>query len=481
MSGPWEKYQKTSFESEKKPWEKYALSSQSPSEIQKNEYSLMNDEFMGVSPRGLLRGTAKALPIIGSIGGGLVGAAAGPLGALGGAGLGAAAGKSLENLIESQLLDEEKTREEIYLDPIKEGLLGSAGEGAGQLVGKGLKLAAESPLGKKALGLIGKGGAKVGEALTGVSEKEIQTYAKNANKIKSLAKSSDSNVAEAADQIRNKFSNSIDQTRKSMNEQISNSLSTSNKTIKSDNILKAFDDYKSKIDPDLYPESISEINDLISKVKKISDKSGNISINRANSLKKYLQDEASAAYRYPGQGKIGTETANAAKKAASEARILINEAVPEIASANKKLSELHDIEDVLNLNLIREGKPEAGLLAAGSGGNLRNAKNLKDLGLLTGTDFLGEAENLAAMRTFGSPKLMVSDVTGKGAARAGIAALAGYAIGNVPGAALATAMTSPAALKAAIDAGRISAKVLKDPIVMRAIGQTTTRGLLNGE
>jgi len=438
-----------------------------------------------VSAKGLLKSGLSSLPILGAMGGGILGTPAdviaGPFGTVGGAGLGAAAGKSLQTLGEKYLLGEDVDREKLYAGPVEEGLLGATGEGAGKLIGKGLTAAAESPLGKKALGLIGKVASKVGEAFTGVSEKEIQTYAKNADKIKNMAKASDSNVAEAADQIRSKFADSIDATRKKMNEKISGSLANSKKFIKSEKILGALDEYKSGIDADLYPEALEEIDGLIAKVSKLTDAKGNIPISRANALKKYLQDEASIAYRNPGQGKIGTEAANAAKAAAAEARGLINKQAPSIAAANKKLAELHDIEDILNVNLIREGKPEAGLLAAGSGGNLRNAKNLTDLGKLTGTDMLGEAENLAAMRTFGSPKLIAADVTGKSAARMGLAAALGYVVGNVPGAAVATALTSPAALKAAIDAGQLSAKILKDPVVMRAVSQGATRGLLNGK
>lgn len=80
----------------------------------------------------------EALPFGGALLGGTLGTVGGPVGTVAGAGLGAAGGKSLQNLIEKYLMDQEKTRSDIYLGPLKEGLAGAAGEGAGQLLSKGI-------------------------------------------------------------------------------------------------------------------------------------------------------------------------------------------------------------------------------------------------------------------------------------------------------------------------------------------------------
>jgi hypothetical protein len=62
---------------------------------------ILNYELpFGTTPRGLIKGTAEALPTIGMASGGVVGMGAGPLGAVGGAGLGGAAGYALKNAIE---------------------------------------------------------------------------------------------------------------------------------------------------------------------------------------------------------------------------------------------------------------------------------------------------------------------------------------------------------------------------------------------
>lgn len=89
---------------------------------------------------GLLRGALQALPVAGAIGGGLL--SGGPsLGLLtaGGAALGGAGGKALQNILESQLLGDQKTRENIYIDPVIEGAWSGLGEGAGQAIVGSLK------------------------------------------------------------------------------------------------------------------------------------------------------------------------------------------------------------------------------------------------------------------------------------------------------------------------------------------------------
>lgn len=121
---------------------------------QDNESQWIDDQpsqEIGLGER-VARGALKTLPAIGSIGGGILGAAAGGVsgsiipfagtaagattGGVTGAGLGAAAGESLKNLIEQYALGDEKTREQIYTGPIKEGLIGASAEIGGQLLTK---------------------------------------------------------------------------------------------------------------------------------------------------------------------------------------------------------------------------------------------------------------------------------------------------------------------------------------------------------
>lgn len=113
---PWET-QKQTFKVGEAPWEKERSAT-------------------SVSGRGLLKGTIEALPAAGAIAGGAIGTVLGPAGILGGGALGAGIGKGLENLAERYLLGEEKTREQTYMDPVREMATDAAFGAGGMLLGK---------------------------------------------------------------------------------------------------------------------------------------------------------------------------------------------------------------------------------------------------------------------------------------------------------------------------------------------------------
>jgi len=97
---------------------------------------------------GLVRGTLRALPLAGGMAGGILGGMGTiGVGAMPGAAIGGALGKSIQTFGEG-LLGDEKTREEVYLEPIKSGAEMAAGEGIGKLAGKawgGLLAAKQKP------------------------------------------------------------------------------------------------------------------------------------------------------------------------------------------------------------------------------------------------------------------------------------------------------------------------------------------------
>lgn len=150
MAGPWEKYGAPAPVQDDpvaqqivdgpKPWEKF-----NPESKKQN---------------GLVRGAINALPAAGSIAGGFLGSALGPVGTLGGGALGAAGGKALENFIEEKFYDEEKvnpednilerTRQRMY-EPSKEAAL----DLAIPAIGKGL-MKPLNYVGKKASGYLSK-------------------------------------------------------------------------------------------------------------------------------------------------------------------------------------------------------------------------------------------------------------------------------------------------------------------------------------
>jgi len=416
----------------------------------------------------------EQLPTIGMIGGGLLGQG---LGTIPMAAEGAFLGEAARQYLTKEDLDPSKMTEQgLYAGATETGVKGLLG--AGKWLGK-------TKLGQKIGSSLGTIGTKIGNALTGVSENEIKTYANKADEIKAMAKANDNSTALAADKIRSQFYKDIDTTRKTMNDNIKTTLQNSNKTVDATEAVQELVNASSKINKELYPEDIKQIEFLISKFENLGtkDKSGRVflDVQNLNDLRRYLQEQASSAYRPSGQiFQLGTKAAQGAKTSGAVVRRILNEAEPGIAKANETLAELHNIEDMMNSNLISEGKPEAGLIAAGTRGNLRNVEHLKRLGKITNTNMLGEADKLAAMRTFGSPQLMAADTTGKSVGRMALGGGLGYLSGGEHperAAIIGSLLASPAALKLAIDAARLGGGVASHPL-SKTLGKGMTKGLL---
>lgn len=418
------------------------LENQSPDFISDEEMNALESQQSPQKTGGFLKGALEALPTAGALTGGVLGTALGPVGTVGGAGLGAAAGKALEQAGKSLFFDEgPKTRPEQYKELGMEALAGAAGEGGGQALTKGLGLLGSG---------IKKAAPKIGSALTGVPEQEIKTYAARSQAIKNLAKETDASSIEAADQIRTQFNKDIKSTTSNINNQISEILSTSKKSVDSTPIIEALENYKSKLNSALDIEQIKQIENFQNRILNASS-SGKMTTLEANQVKQFLQDQASSAY---GQGnifQIGKEAANAAKSGAATARSLIDKVEPKVTELNKTLQKFHEIEDNMNRNLLKPGSPESALMAAGSGGNVRNVRALEQLGELTGTNMLEQAQNLSAMRTFTNPQLLPMDTTGKSATRMGASAALGMLSGGPAGAVVGGALTSPLTLKTGIE------------------------------
>lgn len=442
------------------------------------------------------KGLIEQLPGVGGMAGGMIGGAAGivegaPTGfvaspylaagqGIAGAGLGYGAGKSLENFAKDRILGESKSAKDQLIEPVKGIGTGAMNQMTGYAIGGVANTLAESPIVQKAMSAIGRGASRVGEMFTGVPQDTISHYAQNAERVGQLAGESDNNTFAAADQVRKQFMNDIDQSRNQLGETIGEALKNSDKRVDGRKIIGALEQAKSKIDPDLYPEQVAKVDDLMTKIISKFDNNDTIHVSDAHVVKRFLQDKATQAYRNPGDiFGVGTEGAKAARAGAAVARDLVNEAEPTVAAANNQLSKLHDIEDTMNSNLIAEGKPEAALLSAGAGTNQRNADALKKLGDMTGTDMLGKAKDLAAMRTFGKPGLMPTDTNGKAVGRMGLGAGLGFLMGHAPGAVVGSAMTSPAMLKAAINGGLITKDIAQGLMSTPAGQQLIGAGLLN--
>lgn len=442
----------------------------------------------------------------------------GPAGTVVGAGLGTAAGTALKKAGERFLLDKQESNKDVLLGTAAAVPEGMAGEMGGQILGKGVAAAANTKIGQAVISKAGGAAAKVGELFTGVPKSEIQTYAKNAPEIDQMSAAADHNAQDIADQVRAKINETIATHRKGLNDQISGALESASKdkTVNITPVIDALERQKAKLDPKLHSEDISDINELIKRVqgkaplengptgyqanteKNVADLANGQGqyhygptgtdgralggettpvINDAedkivelpipggrkyltdaqglHTIQRWLQDKASSAYGQTAVGfQVGDQAAKAAKAAAGAGREILSEVSPEIAAANTKLARLHQIEDVMNKTILAEGKTASPLMAAGAGANPANAKVLRELGKETGTDILGEAQKLSAARTFGKPQLMPVDSTGKAVGRMGLASGLGFIAGGPTGAIGAAALTSPAALKVAINAGR---------------------------
>jgi hypothetical protein len=329
-----------------------------------------------------------------------------------------------------------------------------------------------APLAVKALSATGsamkRGVKNVASALTGVEKKTIDVYSQRADEVLALKKASGGDSAVAADQLRAQNTKDIQVARQTLNGQISDALSNPeysevridakpivNEIEKS---LASVGNVKAKFRPD----ELNELKNVRDLVTQSLDKNGKIDLRTLSDIKEELQNIAKPSYNNGAQiFSRGDLAAQASKNAAAEARRLLNDAAPEIRDANAQLSTLHRIEERMNKNLIREGKPESALIAAGAGKNPRNAKTLAVLDRITGGNSLRQAENLAAGKTFWDPALLPEDFSGKAAARMLAGGGAGTVMAGPVGGLAGTALTSPATLKLGLDISRFSGRLSK--------------------
>ena len=420
-----------------------------PEPIVKEEPSMM-------SMKGLLKGAVRSLPTAGALAGGAIGTVGGPIGSVAGAGLGGVAGKSLQNIL-APYLDEDtapKTSKEALLGPVKEGVEQAAGQAGGGIVAKGL-----SQLPKAATYLASQA--------TNIPTQSIKTYAKFNKEVRGLLTQYGDDLASASDDVKQSIQDAVKSTRQSLGQTVGKTLEKSTKTTSIDPVIGVLESKISKLseaEKIASKDSVQEIKGLITNLKKIRSASGEVGqIDAAslNTVKEYLQDAAKPVYGPTGFFPKSDVVAQTARSAAAEARGILNKLEPSVAAANNQLSKLHGLEDIVNKNMITVGKSDAALLSAGRGVNLQAQKQLTDLGKITGQDLLGKAQQLSAARDLGQAQLLPGDTTGKSATRLGAGAGLGFLAGGAPGALVGGALTSPAALKLAIDAGQIPAEIIK--------------------
>lgn len=434
--------------------------------------SWLDTKIPGGTPRGYIQGALDTLPTVGMVGGAAAAGTAGfalpvpggaAAGAVVGAGLGDAAGESLKNLGEKYILGQDKTRSDIYGKPAKGFVEGTENEMTGQSLGaSGSMIAATKPV-KYVAEKAGDFGKWFAKQVSNIPKSDLEQYLKDPAKVMSLYKEFGGDEAEMADKVRASINEKVQATKANLNSQISESLKNrAGESVDAKTIVEKLENSKKGINSKLYPEQIQEVDGLIKKVNAVTD-DGKISLNDAHDLKQYLQKQAESTYEKDGQMfSRGEHSAKSAKGGAAEVRSLLNEAAPEIAGANSKLAELHDIDEVMNSNMLSKGKPSNSLYTAGSGEHATNAQALRRLDTEVGGGVMDEAKNLSAAKTFGNTGLTAMDHNGKSLTRAGIGATVGMAAGAVDGqdlehvvlgGAAGAALTSPTAIKLMIDSG----------------------------
>lgn len=371
---------------------------------------------------------------------------------------------------------------DIVADPINlvpGAALAKGAKGAGRIAKTGAAKTADvlAKTGEKVANVASKTTTKVGSALTGIPEKNIATYIKKTGEVDKVIAKHGGDMTLAADELRENLQTAIRSKISSLNNDVKEAIAKSpaGSFASNEAVIKALDHVKAGINPKLYPERIQEIEELTNKIKGLTEApykemlspnaqreiSAAMSAEAANEAKRFLQEAAKGSYVKGGQlFSSSDEAARAAKAGGREARKIEMKLAPDTIEPNKQLSKLHAYEKNVNKNLLAPGKTESALMAAGSGGNARNAKNLREIGEITGVDALGEAEKLSAAKTFANPSLLPTDATGKSAARMAFAAVTGSALLGPAGSAIGLAFTSPAVLKQAIKAGKVTSEVV---------------------
>lgn len=423
--------------------EKKQITSQGFAPLSEEEVSLVEKGPLEFSLKGAAKGALEALPMAGGIAGGTIGTAlGGPFGTIAGGTLGASLGKSLENFGEQFLLDEEKTRGQIYTEPLIEAGASAAGEIAVPMAGGAIKQIGKS---------IGSGVKKLSSELSGIPEKAYETYLKRPKEVSRLGDLSEgTSLQDAVDNLRSNATATIWDVRNTANDEIYWALKDkANRKVNVKSIIDAGESVIKDLNPKIkdHAAQIADIRGMIDQITnlQISPKLPIMNVMDVHNMKTVLQDAAD--YGADGAFKQKSNLADKAmKEMARKARLLVEEVAPEISKQNGKLVKLHRLNKNINKNLLSPEKTTASVLAVGSGANQQAIKQMRKLEDLTKYPYIKVAEDITAAQYFNNPKLLPVQTTGRstiaaGSAGGGIAtsamsgdlwpAIAGTTIGSI--------------------------------------------------
>ncbi len=315
-------------------------------------------------------------------------------------------------------------------------------------------LEAASDLGDKAKSLA----AKVGGHLTGDSPVDIKTFMDRPQAISDIKQQYGNNIPQAVDDFRSDVKSKVNVYRQSINDNIASALKDDTApVVSSQPMINNLEGIKSQLSAKKFGKSansgdLDEISNWIGELRDASN-DGRMNIQDLNEARAHFQKIASegGAYKDGQFFPVSDTLSRAASDTAKNIRSIIQQRHPELADNLSKLADLHDIQSDAG-NLLKEGKPDAQVLAAARGDNLRNQNILSKLSSATGNDFLTPAQDISATKSIGSPALGPIDTTGKALYRMASTGEAAHELTGAPGAVSGLIMTSPTVLKSGYNA-----------------------------
>lgn len=322
---------------------------------------------------------------------------------------------------------------------------------------------------------------KITEALTGVPSQKTLNYIEDVKGINQKIAEHSADIGSASDATKRTINQQIATGKNKLNSVISEELKTLpiEKNVSSAPIIEKLEAEKAKIRPETNPSAIKEIDKHIDTIKSLADETGNMNPKDLFDAKQYLQKVGKSAYGESGQIFLAApESARAAKAAGSVARKSLNSVAPNIKEANNQLALLHDFEDNLVKNLLKEGGSERDLVIAGSNSASRQRKSLELLDKILGTDSVKQAKDLSAFSAYANPGLLPmsghgTTSTSRSLLGLGGGLLAGHGHLNPAIMLPAAAATSPLAAKGLLNVASPVTKSISG--VGRAVGDSISK------
>lgn len=327
---------------------------------------------------------------------------------------------------------------------------------------------------------VGNKAAKLASGVFGVSSDDITTFATKSAEVGEMAAESPGGVAHAAAKVSDKIKRQVALGKQKLNQEISGVLNeeAGQVPVSLDDVVDTLMQKRASLDPEIQTAKVAEVdrlyNEMLGKFYQ-GGQSGELTAQRANLLKRELQEVASSGKAYDSAQKgffdVSPEYAQAARDAAAVLRQKVELALPEesrktVRLANSKLSALHGIERNINKNALNPDKALNPLLTAGRNSQGKEARLLQGLDKTVGSTALEEAQKLSAMESFvTNVPLIPQGTTGATLTRAAVGGTLGYLAGGGDSSmstGVGLALTSPYVLKGAIQAGRAIAPAIRN-------------------